>query len=61
MVYLEMAAAVERAAPDRLGEVAVAINTAFLAGGLSDDEYEQLDCVSACNFDPLRWGIGVQF
>ncbi len=18
-------------------------------------------CVSACNFDPLRWGIGVQF
>jgi hypothetical protein len=23
-------------------------------------EHLESECVSACNFDPLRWGIGVQ-
>lgn len=43
MVYEEMRRAVQAAAPDRLGEVASAIWKAYGAGGLTDEQAEQLD------------------
>jgi hypothetical protein len=42
-IFEEMRRAVEAAAPDRLGEVASAVWQAYGAGGLTDDEAEQLD------------------
>ena len=43
MVYEQMRRAVEAAAPDRLGEVASAIWKAYGAGGLTDEQAEQLE------------------
>ena len=43
VVFEEMRRAVEAAAPDRLGEVASAVWKAYGAGGLTDEQAEQLD------------------
>ncbi|MCJ2059185.1 hypothetical protein MKL09_21920 [Methylobacterium sp. J-048] len=43
LVYLQLRAAVEAAAPNKLATVMSAIAQAYGAGGLTDDEYEQLD------------------
>ena len=43
VIFEEMRRAVEAAAPDRLGEVAGAIWKAYGAGGLTDEQAEQLD------------------
>ncbi len=43
VVFDEMRRAVEAAAPDRLGDVAGAIWKAYGAGGLTDEQAEQLD------------------
>lgn len=43
LVFEEMQRAVEAAAPDRLGDVAAAIWKAYGAGGLTDEQVEQLD------------------
>ncbi|MCJ2017161.1 hypothetical protein MKK84_06950 [Methylobacterium sp. E-065] len=43
LVYEELRAAVEAAAPDRLATVASAMAQAYGAGGLTDEQYEQLD------------------
>ncbi|RUP17419.1 hypothetical protein [Methylobacterium sp.] len=43
VVFEEMRAAIEAAAPDRLATVASAMAQAYGAGGLTDAEYEQLD------------------
>ena len=43
VVFEEMRRAVEAAAPDRLGDVAGAIWKAYGAGGLTDEQAEQLD------------------
>jgi hypothetical protein len=31
-----------------------------LAANLIEEMHEGIKCYSACNFDPLSWGIGVQ-
>ena len=43
LIYAEMAAAIEGAAKDKLGAMAQAIAAAYTAGGLTDDQFEQLD------------------
>lgn len=43
LVYAEMLAAVESAAPDKHAVVASALAKAYGAGGLTDEQYEQLD------------------
>jgi hypothetical protein len=43
LVFEEMRAAIEAAAPDRLAAVASAMAQAYGAGGLTDNQYEQLD------------------
>ena len=43
LVFEEMRAAVEAATPDRHAAVMSAINQAYVAGGLTDGEYETLD------------------
>ncbi|MDH3031060.1 GntR family transcriptional regulator [Methylobacterium fujisawaense] len=43
VVFEEMRAAVEAAAPDKLALVMSAVAQAYSAGGLTDDQYEQLD------------------
>ena len=35
-------------------------NDAGLASAATDNEARKIVCYSACNFDPLSWGIGVQ-
>ena len=43
VVFEEMRAAIEATAPDRLATVASALAQAYGAGGLTDEQYEQLD------------------